>query len=139
MVKQNKKTYTIWKLEWPEILEGEETYGLARDLTRNLREVDRREILAFTANVEREVQESIDWSYELQYATTKSGNIIAVAEVVRNLTLSDRVKKISSGERRLLDTAKHILASELALASKRELAETEKWLQDLLRRNEAVS
>ena len=69
----------------------------------------------------------------------KSGNIIAVAEVVRNLTLSDRVKKISSGERRLLDTAKHILASELALASERELAETEKWLQDLLRRNEAVS
>ena len=45
----------------------------------------------------------------------KSGNIIEVAEVVRNLTLSDRVKKISSGERRLLDTAKHILASELAL------------------------
>ena len=69
----------------------------------------------------------------------KSGNIFEVAEVVRNLALSDRVKKISSGERRLLDTAKHILASELALASERELSETEKWLCDLLRRNEAVS
>ena len=69
----------------------------------------------------------------------KSGDIIAVAEVVRNLTLSDRVKKISSGERRLLDTAKHILASELALASERELAETEKWLQDLLKQNRSVS
>jgi len=69
----------------------------------------------------------------------KSGSIIAVAEVVRNLTLSDRVKKISSGERRLLDTAKHILASELALVLERELSETEKWLQDLLRQNKAVS
>ena len=69
----------------------------------------------------------------------KSGNIFEVAEVVRNLTLSDRVKKISSGENRLLDTAKHILASELALAAERELSEMEKWLQDLLRRNQAVS
>ena len=69
----------------------------------------------------------------------KSSNIFEVAEVVRNLTLSDRVKKISSGERRLLDTAKHILASELALASERELSEMEKWLQELLRRNQAVS
>ena len=77
--------------------------------------------------------------FNANMAKLKSGNIIAVAEVVRNLTLSDRVKKISSGERRLLDKAKHISASELALASKRELAETEKWLQDLLRRNEAVS
>ena len=66
MVKENHKTYTIWKLDWPEILKGEETYGLARELTTNLREVDQREIMAFTDDVEREVQESIDWSYELQ-------------------------------------------------------------------------
>lgn len=78
MVKENHKTYTIWKLEWPEILEGEETHGLARELAKNLREVDRREILAFTDDVEREAQESIDWSYELQFATTKDGRIIAV-------------------------------------------------------------
>ncbi len=78
MVKENHKTYTIWKLEWPEILEGEETRGLARELTKNLREADRREILAFTDDIEREVRESIDWSYELQYATTKDGRIIAV-------------------------------------------------------------
>lgn len=78
MVKENHKSYTIWKLEWPEILEGEETYGLARELATNLREVDRREILAFTDDVEQEVQESIDWSYELQYATTKDGRIIAI-------------------------------------------------------------
>lgn len=74
----NQKTYTIWKLEWPEILEGEETYSIAKELFENLREVDRREILAFTSDVEREVRESIDWSYELQYATTKNGQLIAV-------------------------------------------------------------
>lgn len=77
-VVSNQKTYTIWKLEWPEILEGEETYGLARELTRKLRAVDQREILAFTPDIGREVSESIDWSYELQYATTKNGDLIAV-------------------------------------------------------------
>lgn len=82
-MKQNKKTYTIWKLEYPEILKGgekdeDELSDLARDLTKELRDVDRREILAFTDDVEREVQESIDWSYELQYATTKDGRIIAI-------------------------------------------------------------
>ena len=83
MVKQNKKTYTIWKLEYPEILKGgekgeDELSDLARDLTKELRDVDRREILAFTDDVGREVRESIEWSYELQYATTKDGRIIAV-------------------------------------------------------------
>ena len=82
-MKQNKKTYTIWKLEYPEILKGgekdeDELSDLARDLTKDLRDVDRREILAFTDDVGREVRESIEWSYELQYATTKDGSIIAV-------------------------------------------------------------
>ncbi len=88
-----------------------------------------------------ELSDGTSWNrrFNANMTKLKSGNIFEVAEVVRNLALSDRVKKISSGERRLLDTAKHILASELALASERELSETEKWLCDLLRRNEAVS
>ncbi|MBQ8682273.1 MAG: CarD family transcriptional regulator [Selenomonadales bacterium] len=88
-----------------------------------------------------ELSEGGSWNrrFNANMAKLKSGDIIAVTEVVRNLALQDRVKKISSGERRLLDTAKHILTSELALASKRELPEMEKWLQDLLERNKAVS
>ena len=88
-----------------------------------------------------ELSDGGNWNrrFNANMTKLKSGNIIEVAEVVRNLSLSDRVKKISSGERRLLDTAKHILASELALASEKELSETEKWLQDLLRQNQAVS
>lgn len=74
----NQKNYTIWKIEWPEILDGEETYDLAQELIKNLRAVDRREILAFTNDIAREVQESMNWSYELQYATTKNGQLIAV-------------------------------------------------------------
>ena len=45
----------------------------------------------------------------------KSGDIYEVAEVVRNLSLRDIVKTLSSGEKRLLDQAKDILVSELVL------------------------
>lgn len=88
-----------------------------------------------------ELNEGGSWNrrFNANMAKLKSGNVIDVAEVVRNLTLQDRVKKISSGERRLLDTAKHILTSELALATQKDLSEMEKWLQELLRKNKAVS
>ena len=37
----------------------------------------------------------------------KTGNICDVAAVARNLILQDRQRKVSSGERRLMDLAKH--------------------------------
>lgn len=88
-----------------------------------------------------ELNEGGSWNrrFNANMAKLKSGNVIDVAEVVRNLTLQDRIKKISSGERRLLDTAKHILTSELALATQKDLSDMEKWLQELLRKNKAVS
>lgn len=46
----------------------------------------------------------------------KTGDIYAVAGVVRNLVRSDRTKKLSTGEKKLLGTAKQILESELMLA-----------------------
>lgn len=65
----------------------------------------------------------------------KSGSIYDVAEVVRNLVLQDRSKKISTGERRLLDTAKQILVSELVLACDKDAADIETWMYDLLEKN----
>ncbi len=65
----------------------------------------------------------------------KSGSIYDVAEVVRNLILQDRSKKISTGERRLLDTAKQILVSELVLACDKDAPTVEAWMNDLLDKN----
>ena len=47
----------------------------------------------------------------------------------------DRLKKISTGERRLLDTAKQILVSELVLACEKDAAAVEKWMYGLLDEN----
>lgn len=65
----------------------------------------------------------------------KSGSIYDVAEVVRNLILQDRMKKISTGERRLLDTAKQILVSELVLACDKDASAVEEWMYELLEKN----
>lgn len=46
----------------------------------------------------------------------KSGDVFAVAGVVRNLVRSNRIKKLSTGEKKLLGNAKQILESELILA-----------------------
>ncbi|MGF6377045.1 CarD family transcriptional regulator [Clostridiales Family XIII bacterium PM5-7] len=46
----------------------------------------------------------------------RTGDIMLVAEVVRNLLRLDRVKKLSTGEKKMLTNAKQILMSELVLA-----------------------
>jgi len=62
----------------------------------------------------------------------KSGNPSDVAAVARNLLLQDRQRKVSSGERRLLDLSKQILVSELVYACDKTPEEVERWLNELL-------
>ena len=45
----------------------------------------------------------------------KTGDILEVAEVVRNLWRNDKIKKLSAGEKNMLNNARQILISELAL------------------------
>jgi len=67
-------------------------------------------------------QACVNWNrrFNINLAKIKSGDIHEVAEVVRNLTIQDKAKKLSTGERRLLDTARQILVSELVLVLKKD-------------------
>ncbi len=60
----------------------------------------------------------------------RSGDIFQVAEVVRNLTLRDREKGLSSGEKRMLVQAREILASELAFAVRVEAEEALRMIEE---------
>lgn len=53
----------------------------------------------------------------------KSGDISEVAEVVRNLIRVDRIKKLSTGEKKMLANARQILVSEMVLI--KDLSEAE--------------
>lgn len=61
---------------------------------------------------------STNWNrrYRANMEKIKSGDIYQVAEVVRNLMLREMEKGLSTGERKMLDSARQILTSELVLA-----------------------
>ncbi len=61
----------------------------------------------------------------------KSGSPFEVAKVLRDLFRLKGDKDLSFGERRLLDTARMLLVSELALALKQGEPEIEKKIQDI--------
>ena len=62
----------------------------------------------------------------------KSGDIFEVAEVVRNLMLRDREKGLSTGESKMLDTARQILVSELILVRGMERFDVNSLLDDII-------
>lgn len=59
----------------------------------------------------------------------RGGNIYEVAFVVKSLMLRDRVKMLSTGERKMLTNAKKILLSELTLAKNESMEQLEKVLE----------
>ncbi len=65
----------------------------------------------------KDMEMSANWNrrYRANLEKIKSGSIYDVAEVVSGLSLRDREKGLSTGERKMLENAKHILYSELAL------------------------
>jgi len=94
-------------------VESSETVGLRRVIAREhiaqVLEVLHGQASQMPANWNRRYRDNLD--------KLKTGDIFAVAEVVRNLSIREREKGLSTGERRMLDNARQILVSELVLSS----------------------
>src|SRR5713226_9202093 len=58
----------------------------------------------------------------------KTGDILELAEVVRNLSLRDHEKGLSTGEKQMFVKAKKILASELMYAKGMDADESAEWI-----------
>jgi len=71
--------------------------------------------------------------FQMNLDSMKTGDLKNVAKVARNLIRQDKNRRISSGEKRLMDLAKQILVSELVYASGKSLEEVDKWLDELLK------
>ena len=83
---------------------------------------------------ELEVDPTLNWNrrYRENMDRLRSGDLLEVAGVVKALTLRDRRRGLSTGEKRMLSLSKQILTSELALALDREPAEMTREVIDLL-------
>ncbi|HLH15011.1 MAG TPA: CarD family transcriptional regulator, partial [Solirubrobacteraceae bacterium] len=62
----------------------------------------------------------------------KTGDIYELAEVVRNLSLRENEKGLSTGEKQMFTRTKKILASELMYALDKDEEEAESYLDELL-------
>ncbi|WP_454296224.1 CarD family transcriptional regulator [Salana multivorans] len=79
-------------------------------------------------------EEPTNWSRRFKANVEKiaSGDVIKVAEVVRDLSRRDQGRGLSAGEKRMLARARQILVSELALAKKTEEEKAEAILDEVL-------
>ena len=69
----------------------------------------------------------------------KSGNILKVAQVVRNLIRFDYEKKLSTGEKKMLNNARQILESEVALATGMDIESTRSKVENIILEKEMAA
>jgi CarD family transcriptional regulator len=129
----NRQTYYVMKLPIGEMqvmvpTKSEKGTGLRTVAT----ESDLREV--FRVLSARKTAMSANWNrrYRANLEKIKSGNILDVAEVVRNLALRDNEKGLSTGERKMLESARQILLSELILALDLKVEEANTMLEEVL-------
>ena len=79
-------------------------------------------------------EEPTNWSrrYKANLEKLHSGNVMKVAEVVRDLWRRERERGLSAGEKRMLAKARQILVSELALAERVAEDKAEVLLDEVL-------
>ena len=70
--------------------------------------------------------------YRENMVRLKSGNLLEVAHVVKGLMMRDNQRGLSTGERKMLHTAKQILISELVLAQELPYETVEKHINEVL-------
>ncbi len=112
-----RKQYYIMKLPIGDMqvmipVDGVDDVGLRQVIS----ESDLERVLEVLAGERTKMSANWNRRYRANAEKLRSGNIFEVAEVVRNLTLREREKGLSTGERKMLDNAKQILVSEVVLS-----------------------
>jgi CarD family transcriptional regulator len=128
-----QKEYLVLKLAF-----GDLTLKVPVD---KVEEVGLREVIndeeveeVFAVLRKKEARMPTNWSrrFKNHVEKLKSGDIYQVAEVVRNLSIRDKDKGLSAGEKRMLVKARQILVSELTFAIGVNEEEAEKKLNEAL-------
>src|SRR5439155_4925858 len=117
---------------------GDLTLKVPVDNTKEigLREVVSRREVKKVMDVLREDETNMPANWSRRFKTNvekiKSGDIYQIAEAVRNLSIREKDKGLSAGEKRMLSRARQILISELTFAFDQPEAETEVMLDRVL-------
>ena len=103
-------------------------------LRRVIDEVMVEKVLKALTGISTEMPKNWNRRFKHNRDKMKTGDILELAEVVRNLSLRDHEKGLSTGEKQMFVKAKKILASELMYAKSMDEDEAAIWLDDVLSR-----
>jgi CarD family transcriptional regulator len=102
--------------------------GLRKVLTR--KEINR--VLKVLRNTEVATYDDWKGRYQANSEKMRTGDILAVAEVLKSLTILNEAKPLSYRERKMLDRARFLLISELSEASGKKADDTEETIDTAL-------
>lgn len=89
-------------------------------------------ILGSIPGLEVEMTQNWNKRYRENMLKIKSGNLLEVAAVVKGLMQRDKERGLSTGERKMLHSAKQILISEIVLSESASYEEVEERLNSAL-------
>ncbi|WP_312907623.1 CarD family transcriptional regulator [Tissierella praeacuta] len=76
--------------------------------------------------------------YRINMDKIKSGDIFEIAAVVRNLLMMDMEKGLSTGERKMLGSAKQMLLSEMVLVANSDIDKVEELVLEAIKCEEEI-
>jgi CarD family transcriptional regulator len=128
-----KREYLVLRLAYGDLtlmVPADNTDGVGLREVINDEEVEE----VFAVLRKKEARMPTNWSrrYKNHSEKLRSGDIYQVAEVVRNLSIRDKDKGLSAGEKRMLSRARQILVSELTFALDVDEETAEKRLDEAL-------
>ena len=89
-------------------------------------------VLNSISNIEAKVEPNWNKRYKENLMRIRSGDLFEVAKVIKCLYLREGDKGLSTGERKMLHSAKHILISEVVLSKNLSYEEVERKLNTVL-------
>ena len=90
------------------------------------------QLLQRLGRVTRSEEKGWNQRYRENMLHIRSGNLSEVAQVIKSLAARDRERGLSTGEKKMLVSARQILASELSVALDRPLAAVEQIIEEKL-------
>ncbi|MGD0320148.1 MAG: CarD family transcriptional regulator [Acidimicrobiales bacterium] len=128
-----KREYLVLRLAYGDLtlmVPADNTEGVGLREVINDEEVEE----VFAVLRKKEARMPTNWSrrYKNHSEKLRSGDIYQVAEVVRNLSIRDKDKGLSAGEKRMLGRARQILVSELTFALDVNEEQAQKRLDEAL-------
>ena len=109
-------------------VENSDTVGLRAIIN----EEEAQKVLGILESEITEMPENWNKRYNENRDRLKTGDIYEIADIYRNLSLRNREKNLSTGEKKMLLNAKQVLISELALSSNQTFDTIEKRIETKL-------